>query len=359
MRAPSEHHRDRDGEKGGEPHVITVNCPNRTGLGFLWVVPHYDSLILRWSHLNIEMVTSQDPACICAVCPLAQPTSAQFDVSFSNINSCLLAELLLHRPNGLLHGTVSYWGCFSLNVTLNVLKMFADVTQVLTELEFSIQSVKVTTTPDGRVLDLFFITENLDILHTNKCQDETLEQFRCVLGESCLSCELNLAVAEELFMSEQLTDEGNPAQVLSDDMIKMKSSSVITISYGRFLPQTQGHRDIELFVQVNDEKKILDPDKQNSLCSRLKAEMLHPLRVILTNRGLDIELVVANPVELSGKGRPRVFYDAFLSLKVLGICAFLKKTNLFTEIKESHCLFQLGSFARNEMAYKVIRTFKG
>lgn len=40
---------------------------------------------------------------------------------------------------------------------------------------------------------------------------------------------LSPPVAEELFMSEQLTDEGNPAQVLSDDMIKMKSSSVITV----------------------------------------------------------------------------------------------------------------------------------
>ncbi|XWS71712.1 hypothetical protein CRYUN_Cryun03dG0162300 [Craigia yunnanensis] len=36
-----------------------------------------------------------------------------------------------------------------------------DVTQVLCELELTIQKVKVTTTPDGRVLDLFFITDNM------------------------------------------------------------------------------------------------------------------------------------------------------------------------------------------------------
>jgi hypothetical protein len=35
-----------------------------------------------------------------------------------------------------------------------------DVTQVLCELELTIRRVKVSTTPDGRVLDLFFITDN-------------------------------------------------------------------------------------------------------------------------------------------------------------------------------------------------------
>lgn len=40
-------------------------------------------------------------------------------------------------------------------------KTSLDVTHVLSELELSIQRVKVTTTPDGRVLDLFFITDNM------------------------------------------------------------------------------------------------------------------------------------------------------------------------------------------------------
>lgn len=35
----------------------------------------------------------------------------------------------------------------------------ADVTQVLCELELTIKKVKVSTTPDGRVMDLFFITD--------------------------------------------------------------------------------------------------------------------------------------------------------------------------------------------------------
>lgn len=52
--------------------------------------------------------------------------------------------------------------CAICTVSSNGVGNFAlDVTQVLCELELTIQKVKVTTTPDGRVLDLFFITDNM------------------------------------------------------------------------------------------------------------------------------------------------------------------------------------------------------
>jgi UTP:GlnB (protein PII) uridylyltransferase len=38
--------------------------------------------------------------------------------------------------------------------------MVADVTAVLCELELTITKVKVSTTPDGKVMDLFFIIDN-------------------------------------------------------------------------------------------------------------------------------------------------------------------------------------------------------
>lgn len=79
---------------------------------------------------------------------------------------------------------------------------------------------------------------------------------------------------------------------------------------------------MDLFIQKTDGKKIIDHESQEALCSRLKEEMLHPLRVMITSRGPDTELLVANPVELSGKGRPRVFHDVTVALKTLGICVF-------------------------------------
>lgn len=37
----------------------------------------------------------------------------------------------------------------------------ADVTHILSDLELIIHRVKVSTTPDGRVVDLFFITDGM------------------------------------------------------------------------------------------------------------------------------------------------------------------------------------------------------
>jgi hypothetical protein len=44
--------------------------------------------------------------------------------------------------------------------TIHLEYVDVDVTQVLCELELTIRRVKVSTTPDGCVLDLFFITDN-------------------------------------------------------------------------------------------------------------------------------------------------------------------------------------------------------
>ncbi|XP_030966983.1 ACT domain-containing protein ACR9-like isoform X2 [Quercus lobata] len=408
------------GRNPGEPCCVTVNCPDKTGLGcdicriildfglyitkgdvstdgiwcyiVLWVVPQSSSLILRWSNLKNRLV-SVCPSCI---------VSFYLDQSSMHSTSSqvyLLKFFSLHRK-GLLH----------------------DVTQVLCELELTIQRVKVMTTPDGRVLDLFFITDNMELLHTKKRQDETLEQLHAVLGESCISCELQLAgpeyeclqgisspspeVAEELFGYE-LSDKEIRSQALSPDMSKLKKASVtvdnslspghtllqihcadhkgllydimrtlkdcnIQIAYGRFSPNSMGYHDLDLFIQQKDGKKIVDPEKQSALCSRLKVEMLHPLRVIIANRGPDTELLVANPVELSGNGRPRVFYDVTLALKSLGICIFLAEIGRYSTSESDHewevyrflldenCRFQLSSMvARNQIVDRVRRTLMG
>ncbi|GKC42693.1 ACT domain-containing protein ACR10-like protein [Tanacetum coccineum] len=51
-------------------------------------------------------------------------------------------------------------------------------------------------------------------------------------------------------------------------------------------------------------------------------ELDRPLRVEVMNRGPDTELLVANPVELAGKGRPLVFYDITLAITSLNIRIF-------------------------------------
>lgn len=405
------------GRRTGEPWVITVNCPDKTGLGcdicrtilefglyitkgdvstdgkwcyvVLWVVPHSSTETVRWANLK-ERLVSECPSCSLSYYytpPAPRKASPLYLLKF-----CCLDR------RGLLY----------------------DVTQLLSELELTIQRVKVMTTPDGRVLDLFFITDILELLHTKKRQEETYEQLRSVLGESCISCELqladshyegrqgtssiSLAVAEELFASEYSKKECH-MQALSPDMTRLKKAVVnvdnslspshtllqihcidhkgllydimrtlkdndVQISYGRIAAVTKGHRDIDLFIQQKDGKKIVDADRINQLCLCLKMEMLHPLRVIIANRGPDTELLVANPVELSGQGRPLVFHDVTLALKKLGICVFSaeigrysasdREWEVYRFLLDENCEYQLlTTEARNQIVDKVRRTLMG
>lgn len=105
--------------------------------------------------------------------------------------------------------------------------------------------------------------------------------------------------------------------------------SIFQISYGRFTTKRKKECEVDLFLVQADGKKIVDPGKQDALCSRLRMELFRPLRVAVVNRGPDTELLVANPVELSGKGRPLVFYDITLSLRKLNIGIFTVILDLY------------------------------
>ncbi|XP_062014731.1 ACT domain-containing protein ACR9-like, partial [Rosa rugosa] len=177
----------------------------------LWVVPHSNSTTLKWSNLENQLLS------VCPSCSV--PYYFYPQTTCSSPPAVYLLKFLCCDRNGLLH----------------------DVTEILSDLELSIQRVKVTTTPDDRVLDLFFITDNMDLLHTKERQDKTLKQLQAVLGESCTSCELQLVgpqydphhgipslsplVAEELFRCE-LLDKEIRSQALSPDMTKFKKANV-------------------------------------------------------------------------------------------------------------------------------------
>ncbi|KAG4978733.1 hypothetical protein JHK86_038207 [Glycine max] len=203
---------------------------------------------------------------------------------------------------------------------------------------------------------------DLELLHTRNRQDETCERLNAVLRDSCTSCELQLAGPE--YEYNQGISSLSPA--LAEEL----ELSDNQISYGRFSPNSMGYRDLDIFIQQNDGKKILDREKQSALCSHLKQEMLHPLRVIIANRGPDTELLVANPVELSGIGRPRVFYDVTFALKTLGICVFSaevgrhstseREWEVYRFLLDENCEFQLtGVAARNKIVNRVRRTLMG
>ncbi|KAL0370005.1 UNVERIFIED_CONTAM: ACT domain-containing protein ACR9 [Sesamum angustifolium] len=385
------------GKKAGEPYVITVNCPDKTGLGcdichtilefglyitrgdvstdgiwcyvILWVIPHSSSRVVRWMNLKDRLQS---------ICPPSIPSFYlnQPSQRASSSPVYLLKFCSLDRK-GLLH----------------------DVTEVLDELELTIQRVKVTTTPDGYVLDLFFIKDNLhkssfmssqcsfrstlwleewwhfsfvfgllknylDSLYQKEPRSQALSQDITELKRASVKTDNSLSPAHTLLQINCVDHKG----FLYDIMRTLKDCN-IKIAYGRFSPVNKGRRELDLFIQHKGGEKIVDPEKQDALCSRLKLELLHPLRVLITNRGPDTELLVANPVEVSGRGRPRVFYDVTFALKSLGICIFLaeigrhsadREWEIYRFLLDENCNFQLSSkVVRNQIVDKVRRALMG
>ncbi|XP_041022500.1 ACT domain-containing protein ACR10-like [Juglans microcarpa x Juglans regia] len=353
-------------EKAGDPTVITVNCPDKTGLG----CDLCRIILLFGLSISRGDASTDGKWCYIVFWVMGRPTTRW---------ALLKKRLLEVCPSYLSTSGISYfrpenqqpkqpdvfllkfWCCYDRKGLLH------DVTEVLCELELTIKRVKVSTTPDGRVMDLFFVTDTRELLHTKKRQEETIHHLRVALRDTIMSCEIELVGPEVTacsqgspFLPSAITGDmfslelpngrpsgsiaSNPISVTMDNTLSPSHTLVqihcqdhkglvydimrtlkdynIQVSYGRFFVNSKRSCEVELFVRQADEKKIIDPNKQNSLCSRLRMELLRPLRVSVVSRGPDTELVVANPVELSGRGRPLVFYDVTLALKMLNTSIF-------------------------------------
>uniref|UniRef100_A0A7N0U8V2 ACT domain-containing protein ACR n=1 Tax=Kalanchoe fedtschenkoi TaxID=63787 RepID=A0A7N0U8V2_KALFE len=352
----------RPPEKEGDPTVITVNCPDKTGLGcdlcrimlffglsvvrvdmstdgkwcyiVLWVLGKPTT---RWSLMKKRMV---------AACPSITSASGisyyRSDLQPQKPSDVFLLKFCCNDRKGLLH----------------------DVTQVLSELELTIKKVKVSTTPDGSVMDLFFITDTRELLHTKSRQEDTYRHLKEALKDAIITFDIQMvgpeiaacsqsssflpsAIAEHDFSSKKDGESNgslsNTVSVSVDnslsaahtllqiicpdhkgllyDIMRTLKDYNIQISYGRCTSK-RSNCEMDLFIVQSDGKKIIDPAKHHALCSRLKMELTRPLRVAVVSRGPDTELLVANPVELSGKGRPLVFHDITLALSMLNVCIF-------------------------------------
>ncbi|CAN1174297.1 ACT domain-containing protein ACR10 [Linum perenne] len=359
-------------EKAGEPTVITVNCPDKTGLGcdLCRVILLFGLSISRgdfqtdgkWCYVVYWVVGKQKTRWnllkkrLLDVCPSYFSTSGIYYYRPENQPST--------PPNVFL---LKFWCSCDRKGLLH------DVTEVLCELELAIKTVKVSTAPDGRVMDLFFVTDARELLHTKKRQEETFSRLKDVLGEALTSCEIELvgteittacsqvssflpsAITEDMFNLELPHDSrqesgffaSTPISVTVDNTLSPSHTLVqifckdhkgliydimrtlkdynIQISYGRFFANPRGNCEVDLFIMQADGKKMVDPNKQNALCSRLRMELLNPLRVAVVSTGPDSELLVANPVELAGRGRPLVFHDITLALKMLNARVFSVK----------------------------------
>ncbi|KAI8563269.1 hypothetical protein RHMOL_Rhmol03G0099700 [Rhododendron molle] len=353
----------RQSEKEGEPSVITVNCPDKTGLGcdLCRLILFFGLSIVRvdvstdgkWCYVVFWVIGKPNTRWgllknrLMGVCPSCSSASGilfyQSELQPPKPPDVFLLKFCCRDRRGLLH----------------------DVTVVLCELELTIKRVKVSTTPDGRVMDLFFITDTREQMHTKRRQDDTHDYLQDVLGDAMLSCEIEMVGPEitacsqrPSFLPPAITDDklnsdiderqrGSPPSSVTIDMDNSLSPSHtlvqivcqdhkgllydlmrilkdynIQISYGRFTTKQTRKCELDLFIMQADGKKIVDPNKQDALCSHIRRALVRPLRVSLVSRGPDTELLVANPVELSGMGRPLVFHDITLALKMLNTGIF-------------------------------------
>ncbi|XP_057789500.1 ACT domain-containing protein ACR10-like [Salvia miltiorrhiza] len=355
----------KEAEGDCEHTVITVNCPDKTGLGcdLCRIILLFGISIARgdvstdgkWCYLVFWVVGKPTTRWnllknrLLEVCPTCTPSASGIFYYIPEFQQPRPPEVFL----------LKFWCSYDRKGLLH------DVTEVLCKLELTIKRVKVYTAPDGRVMDLFFVTDTRELLRTNTRRDETIKCLTVVLGDAMMSCDIELAAPEvasclqsflpssvsENISSPALSGEHSAGILASDsvsiafdnslspshtlvqifcqdhkgliyDIMRTLKDYNIQISYGRFFANPKGNCEMDLFLMHADGKKITDTHKKNALSSRLEMELVHPLRVDVVSRGPETELLVVNPVELSGRGRPLVFYDITLALKNLNISIF-------------------------------------
>lgn len=353
----------RQSEKEEEPSVITVNCPDKTGLGcdLCRIILFFGLLIVRVD------VSTDGKWCYLLFWVFGKPSTKWGLLKKRLVDacpSCSASAILLYcnelQPPKPPDVFLLKLCCFDRRGLLH------DVTAVLCELELVIKKVKVSTTPDEKAMHLLFVTDTRELLNTKKRQRDTCDYLQEALGDDMINCDIEM-VAPEItacsqgpsFLPHEITDDMfnmemldespsgyaqenlsitmdnklSPAHTLVQivcqdhkgllyDIMRTLKDFKIQVSYGRFKTKRKTECELDLFITQGDGKKIVDPSEQREFLSRLGMELCRPLRVALVSRGPDTELLVANPVELSGKGRPLVFHDITLALKMLNTGIF-------------------------------------
>ncbi|CAK9256508.1 unnamed protein product [Sphagnum jensenii] len=366
----------RRGHHQGDPSELTINCPDKVGLGcdfarivfefglsvvkgdfstdgkwcfvVLWVVPRVRRPV-QWSLLKRRIEE---------VCPSIETQFTPPLIPPVSSRKVLLLQVCSSDRTGLLN----------------------DVVQKLWELEFTIHKVKVSTSPDNKAINLFFVTDNQDTrdnrnkLPLKKRGEQVGDQLKDLLGSSFSYSDLSEAspemadlscaplvhtVAKDLFADvisptetendrsrggshTSLGGEGTMVTIdnsispvhsllqvtckshkgLVYDCLRTLKDVNLQVAHGRVATLENGSTEINIFLLRTEGRKITDVEKQKLLCRCMHAEVQHPLRVVVVSRGPDTELLVATPIELCGRGRPRVLYDVTLALRELSICIF-------------------------------------
>uniref|UniRef100_A0A5B7ALT0 ACT domain-containing protein ACR n=1 Tax=Davidia involucrata TaxID=16924 RepID=A0A5B7ALT0_DAVIN len=193
----------KEAEKPGDHTVITVNCPDKTGLGcdLCRIILLFGLSITRgdvqtdgkWCYLVFWVVGKPTARWnllkkrLLEVCPICSPA----------VSGIYYYRPELQQPKPPDVFLLKFWCYYDREGLLH------DVTKVLCELELTIKRVKVSTAPDERVMDLLFVTDTRELLHTKKRQEETIGHLKAVLGDAMISCEIELSGPEVTACSQE------------------------------------------------------------------------------------------------------------------------------------------------------------
>lgn len=348
---------------------ITINCPDKVGLGCdiarivfefglsitrgdlatdgrwcfvaLWVIPRKRILPTRWTLLKQRLEDA---------CPSALPTLLPNCTQVSLSQRVLLLQVCSIDRTGLLN----------------------DVAQKLWELEFTIHKVKVSTTPEEKSINFFFISDSRNKLPWKKRGDEVIQQVKELLGTNCLHCDIRQASQElrgldilpppawltkDLFYDDAPSFENSrgdtvgvqnvcsatidvkhdtinsPLHTLLQvtckrrkgllyDTLRCVKDLELQVAHMRIASLDNGNSEISVFFLNSKGQKITDPTKKEEILSSVREAVDNPLRIKIITRGVDTELFVSTPIENCGRGRPRVIYDVTLALKMLDVGIF-------------------------------------
>ncbi|URE20264.1 ACT domain [Musa troglodytarum] len=289
----------RPPERPGEPSLITISCPDKTGLGcdlcrvillfglnivrevnpvplfapfcpvdtdgkwcyvLLWVVER-GRKATRWALLKKRLI---------AACPPAS-SPLGIDSYYFNRRQETATE---QNPQVFLF----MFSCY------DRMGLLHDVTEVLCELELTIRRVKVSTTPDGRVVDLFLVTDTR--IHLATCKtlipganpaegfeisiDGDLRSFsiqrtgrtgvhstESCLGDSMCSCDIELASAE---LAECLQASSSLPPSVTEEMITLEFQEEPSSSLPRSsvsVDNSLSHAHSLIQIQCHDHKGLL------------------------------------------------------------------------------------------------------
>jgi len=239
--------------------------------------------------------------------------------------------------------------------TADRLGLLHDLTHTLWKLELNVHSATVTTSPDGRAVDEFIVTDNRNELPNESRIMEIRERIREELQDAMAECEakqakvsglpreLSTSVTEEAltkFDWDRVQDHGATSVSVDNitarchtmiqvhtrdrkgllyDCLRALQGTDLRLSYGK-ITTNQGKCDMDLFIQSESKTSLTEEQLEDSdLVNRIKCAIERPLRVEVRAKGSGPDtrttLLVSSLVEADGIGRPRMLFDVTMALR--------------------------------------------